>query len=277
MIALLCKAFTGPGDEVLYSEYGFLMYPISALASGATPVKAPETKLTTNVDNILAAVTAKTKLIFIANPNNPTGTYIPKSELFRLRAKLSDDIVLVIDAAYAEYASRPDYTEGNDLVRDNNNVIVTRTFSKSHGLGGVRLGWGYGSRLIIDILNRIRGPFNVSAGAQAAGIASMLDSQFAKKVYDHNLKWSTWTREQLKNIGLETTDSIGNFLLISFNKGSSESSASAEKALKMDGILVRNVENYGLPNYLRITIGTKKEMQAVINSLTTFLNQNDAK
>jgi len=271
LISLLCKAFSGPKDEVLYSQYGFLMYSISALAAGAIPISAPETKLTANVDALLKAVTKNTKLLFLANPNNPTGTYITKTELLRLRAGLRDDIILVIDAAYAEYVNKEDYTEGNELVKKNNNVIVTRTFSKSHGLGGLRLGWAFGPLPIIDVINRIRGPFNVSAGAQAAGIAAMLNDKFSKMVYNHNLKWLSWTQAQLMKLGLEVTDSVGNFLLVTFQKDGIKNAKAAEKSLRENRILVRSLTGYSLPNSLRISIGLENEMSLVVDTLAKFL------
>nr|ADI23472.1 histidinol-phosphate/aromatic aminotransferase and cobyric acid decarboxylase [uncultured nuHF1 cluster bacterium HF0770_35I22] len=271
LIALLCKAFSGPGDEVLYSQYGFLMYPISAMAAGATPKTALEMNYTADVDSLLQAVTKKTKILFLANPNNPTGTYLPVNELYRLHKGLREDIILVIDAAYAEFVTREDYIEGNKLVEGSNNVIVTRTFSKSHGLGGLRLGWAYGSSLIIDILNRVRGPFNVSAASQAAGIASMNDTEFAKVVRNHNLKWAEWTKRNFLSLGLETTDSVGNFVLLTFKGLGAFNAQSAETALKREGILVRSMKAYGLHNSLRISIGLEEEMRTVVHTLSKFM------
>jgi histidinol-phosphate aminotransferase len=275
IIALLCQAYTGAGDEVLYSQYGFLMYAISANAAGATPVVAPETDLTANVDALLAAVTDKTRILFLANPNNPTGTYLPSSEVARLREGLRDDVLLVIDAAYAEYVTREDYTDGNELVDTGDNVIVTRTFSKIHGLGGVRLGWAYGPANVIDVLNRVRGPFNVGAAALAAGAAAIQDRDFTAKIRDHNLKCLAWTREQLLELGLDVTDSVGNFLLVCFGEHQERTAEGADAALKKAGIIVRGMAGYGLPNCLRITIGLEEDMRAVVDCLRQFMGKNE--
>ncbi len=274
IISLLCQAYAGDGDEVLYSQYGFLMYAISANAAGATPVTAPETNLTADVDALLAAVTDKTRILFLANPNNPTGTYLPHTEVARLRAALRDDILLVIDAAYAEYVAREDYSDGNALVDAGDNVIVTRTFSKIHGMGGVRLGWAYGPANVIDALNRVRGPFNVSSAAMAAGAAAIQDRDFTAKVCAHNLKCLAWTREQLIALGLDVTDSVGNFLLVCFGGSPERSAEGASAALKEAGIIVRAMAGYGLPNCLRITVGLEEDMQAVVETLRQYMGKN---
>jgi len=274
IISLLCSAYAGAGDEVLYSQYGFLMYAISAHAAGATPISAPESHLTADVDSLLTAVSDKTRIVFLANPNNPTGTYLPRAEVARLRQGLRDDILLVIDAAYAEYVSREDYHEGNDLVDAGDNVIVTRTFSKIHGLGGIRLGWAYGPTGVIDVLNRIRGPFNVSSAAQAAGAAAIRDSAFVKKVRTHNLTWLAWTRSQLLDLGLEVTDSVGNFLLVCFKSQPGRTARDADAALKAEGIIVRGVAGYGLPDCLRITVGQETHMRQVVDVLRKFMGKN---
>lgn len=274
IISLLCTSYAGEGDEVLYSEYGFLMYAISAMAAGATPVTAPETDLTANVDALLAAVTERTRILFLANPNNPTGTYLPASEVARLRANLRDDILLVIDAAYAEYVAKDDYSAGVDLVDAGDNVIMTRTFSKIYGLGAVRLGWAYGPENVIDVLNRARGPFNVNAAAQSAGEVAIRDQNFTTYVKDQNLKWLTWTQDQLQNLGLEVVDSVGNFLLVHFDGKMGRNAEAADNFLKNNGIIVRRVASYGLPDYLRITIGTEAEMQRVVDALRRFMGKN---
>ncbi len=274
IISLICQAFAGLGDEVLYSEHGFLMYPISAKAAGATPVTAPETDLTTDVDALLAAVTDKTRIVFVANPNNPTGTYIAASEMQRLRDGLRSDVLLVIDAAYAEYVGRDDYADGAALVEANDNVIMTRTFSKIYGLGGMRLGWGYMPAALADVLHRVRGPFNVSAAAQAAGAAAVRDIAFTGKVRAHNDKWLPWTRGRLIGLGLRVTDSVGNFLLVCFDGLPDHDAEGADAFLKADGIIVRRMAGYGLPECLRITVGTEEEMRAVVDSLGRFLGKN---
>ena len=274
IISLLCQAYAGPGDEVLYSRHGFLMYPISAQSVGATPLHAPETDLTADVDALLDAVTERTRMVFLANPNNPTGTYLPAPEVARLHAGLRDDILLVIDAAYAEYVGREDYTAGVELVETSSNVVMTRTFSKIYGLGGMRLGWGYGPPGVVDVLNRIRGPFNAGAAAQAAGVAAVRDLAFTKRVRDHNDTWLPWTRDRLRELGLSVTDSVGNFLLVCFGDHPDHGAKAAEKFLKQNAIIVRMMAGYGLPDCLRITVGTENEMRGVVDALSRFLGKN---
>ncbi len=276
LISLLCHAYAGPGDEVLYSEHGFLMYPISAKAAGATPVSAPETNLTADVDALLERVNGNTRLLFLANPNNPTGTCLSGDELWRLSRGLRDDVVLVIDAAYAEYVTRDDYSPGIDLVDGGGNVVMTRTFSKIYGLGGVRLGWAYCPAGIADVLNRLRGPFNVSAPAMAAGLAALADTDFINTAKDHNETWLAWTREQLQDLGLEMPPSAGNFVLARFPEEPGRNADIAEAAdrfLKDRGIIVRRMAAYGLDDCLRITIGQEDEMRAVVGALKEFLEQ----
>ena len=274
IISLLCQAYAGPGDEVLYSEHGFLMYPISARAAGAEPVTAPESDLTADVDALLAAVTERTRILFLANPNNPTGTYLPAAEMARLRDGLRDDVLLVIDAAYAEYVERDDYEAGVQLVDAGDNVVMTRTFSKIYGLGGMRLGWAYGPTAVIDVLNRVRGPFNVGAAAQAAGTAAIRDVAFTGEVRAHNTRWLPWTRDKLSALGLSVTDSVGNFLLVCFDGLADHDAEAADAFLKRNGIIVRRMAGYGLPECLRITIGREEEMRAVVDALARFLGRN---
>ncbi|MEK9726012.1 MAG: histidinol-phosphate transaminase, partial [Rhodospirillaceae bacterium] len=275
LISLLCQAYAGPGDEVLYSRHGFLMYPISAKAAGATPVTAPETDLTADADALLAAVTERTRIVFLANPNNPTGTYIRTDELARLHAGLADDVLLVIDAAYAEYVERADYDAGAGLVEAHGNVVMTRTFSKIYGMGGMRLGWAYGPPEVIDVLHRVRGPFNVNAAAQAAGAAAVRDLAFTDKVRRHNAQWLPWTRDQLLTMGLSVTDSVGNFVLVCFQGLAEKTAEGADAFLKQNGIIVRRMAGYGLPECLRITIGTEDEMRAVVDTLARYLGRNE--
>ncbi|MGJ3260335.1 MAG: histidinol-phosphate transaminase [Rhodospirillales bacterium] len=275
LISLLCKAYAGPGDEVLYAEHGFLMYPISARTVGATPVTAAEVDRTADVDNLLAAVTDKTRILFLANPNNPTGTYLPADEVKRLRDGLRDDILLVIDAAYAEYVTVDDYTPGIELVDAGDNTVMTRTFSKIHGLGGVRLGWCYAPANVVDVLNRIRGPFNVGAAAMAAGIAAIGDKDFEDMSRAHNIKWREWTAAEFRNLGLDVTPSIGNFLLVCFGADKDRGAEAADSFLKSKGIVVRRMGGYGFPNCLRITIGLEDEMRAVVDTLSQFLGKNE--
>ena len=276
IISLLCQAYAGPGDEVLYSQHGFLMYALSAKAAGATPVFAPETNLTSDVDALLDTVSDNTRLLFLANPNNPTGTYLPGDDLWRLRRELRDDIILVIDAAYAEYATRDDYSSGLDLVDGGGNVVMTRTFSKIYGLGGARLGWGYCPAGIADVLNRVRGPFNVSTPAMAAGLAALGDTGFIDRARAHNDTWLAWTRDEILALGLDVPPSAGNFVLVKFPVKPGQNTAIAEAAddfLKRRGIIVRRMAAYGLDDCLRITIGREDEMCAAVGALKEFLEQ----
>ncbi len=274
IISMLCSAYAGPGDEILYSEHGFLMYPISARAAGATPVAAPETELTADIDSLLAALTDRTRIVFLANPNNPTGTFVSGAELARLHAGLPETVLLVIDAAYAEYVSAEGYSDGLELVEQHDNVVMTRTFSKIHGLGGMRLGWGYCPVAVADVLNRVRGPFNVSAAAQAAGVAAIGDREFTRKVRQHNDRWLAWTRDRLRDLGLSVPDGVGNFLLACFPEDGEHTAADADAFLKRDSIIVRRMDAYGLPRCLRITIGLEDEMRAVVDSLSRFMGHN---
>jgi len=273
IIALLARLYAGPGDEVVYSRHGFLMYPLAAQGVGAIPVTAPETNLTANVDALLAAVTPRTKLVFLANPNNPTGTYLPDSEIRRLHAGLPSDVVLVVDAAYAEYVDRTDYDPGVALASETNNVIMLRTFSKIFALGGLRIGWGYACADIIGALNRIRGAFNISSAGQAAGVAAIFDRDFLIRCQTHNETWRRWTTEALTNHGLEVTPSVANFVLVRFPEAVGQNAETAWEALKQGGILTRKMHSYGLPEHLRITIGTVDEMRAVVGAIAAFLDR----
>lgn len=270
IIAMLCHAYAGAGDEVLYSQYGFLMYPIYAKISGATAVTAPEKNLCTDVDSLLSAVTAKTKIVFIANPNNPTGSYIPKSELHRLRKNLPENILLVIDDAYSEYVSNADYSSGEELVDMGENTVMTRTFSKIYGLSSLRIGWAYCPQSVADVLNRVRGPFNVSTPAIIAATVAVRDVEFTKAAKEHNDKWLPWLSSQLEKIGLKPHPSVGNFILVEFPEGSKNADA-ANDYLMERGIIVRKMASYGLPKCLRITIGLEEDNEAVIKELKGFL------
>jgi len=272
LITLLCRAYAGPGDEVLYTEHGFLMYSIAARTVGATPIKAPETRLTADVDALLAKVSDNTRMVFLANPNNPTGSYIPESEMVRLRAGLPEDVVLVIDAAYAEYMSPTlnDYGPGTRLVEAGENVVMTRTFSKIYALGGLRLGWAYCPAAIADILNRVRNPFNVASAAQFAGIAALSDAPLVERARLHNEKWRAWTTKQLRDLGLEVPQSFGNFVLVRFAAEPDRNAAAADAFLKARGIIARGMAAYGLPESLRITIGLADEMRAVVAAIAEF-------
>ena len=269
IISLLCFAYAGPGDEVLYSEHGFLMYPISAHAAGATPVKAPEKNLTTDVDAVLSCVTDKTRIVFIANPNNPTGTYLSAKEMKRLRDGLPQNVLLVIDAAYAEFVDEDDYNAGMDLVDRGQNTVMTRTFSKLFALGGLRVGWGYCPTEIADTLNRVRGPFNVSSAGQTAAIASLADHDFQDMSRQHTQDWRVKTETALQALGLKTTKSVANFVLVEFKDAAT--AEGCDKYLRDNGILVRRMNGYGLPSCLRISIGTGEQMETCLATIRLFL------
>lgn len=270
IITLLVRAYAGPGDTVLYTQHGFLIYPIASQGVGALPIAVAEQNLTADVDALLAAVDQRTRIVFIANPNNPTGSYLPAAEMKRLADGLPDNVLLVIDAAYAEFVGRDDYTDGRELV-DRGNVVVTRTFSKIYGLGGVRLGWGYCPPAIADILNRLRNPFNVSSLAQVAGLAALSDRAFIDRARTHNARWRDWLSAELRRLGLVVPDSVANFILARFPDTPGKDAPSADAFLKSRGIIVRRVAAYGLPDCLRISIGLEDEMQAVVAALGEFL------
>jgi histidinol-phosphate aminotransferase len=270
LLNLLAAAYLGPGDEAIYSAHGFLVYKIAIMARGATAVAAPETELTADVDAILACLSPRTRLVFIANPNNPTGTYLPFDEVKRLREALPDDVLLVLDAAYAEYVRRNDYEAGIELVSSSENVVMTRTFSKVHGLGGLRIGWVYAPTHIIEALNRMRGPFNVSAAAIEAGAAAIADRAHVERSIAHNERWLAWVSEELGKLGLRVTPSVCNFVLVHFPEGK-HSAAAADEWLTARGYITRRVGGYGFPNALRMTIGTEEANRGAIAALAEFL------
>ena len=269
ILNLLVRAYCGPGDELLYSQYGFLMYAINALGVGATPVAAPAREYGSDIDALLAAVTDKTRIVCLANPNNPTGTYVTKEDVRRLHAGLPKNVLLIIDAAYAEYVSKNDYDSGLELVDQAENVVMTRTFSKIYGLGGLRLGWMYGPAGIVDVMSRLRQPFNVNSAAQIAGIAALDDIAHTDASRTNNDIWLPWLSTELTKLGLEPVPSVGNFLLIGF--GSKERAVAANDWLMNDGLIPRLVAGYGLPAHLRITVGTEAEVKAVQASLARFV------
>jgi len=271
LIGLITHAYVGGGDETLFPEHGFLMYKITTLANGGVPVTAPEKNLRTDVDALLARVTPKTKLVYLANPNNPTGTYIPFDEVRRLHAGLPKSTILVLDAAYCEYVRRNDYEAGIELVSSSDNVVMMRTFSKIHGLAALRLGWAYCPPGIADVLNRIRGPFNVSAPAIAAGIAAIEDRAHQEAAIKHNETWLPWVVTELEKLDLKVTPSVGNFILIHFPTTGAKTAAAADAFLKSQAIIVRAVGAYKLPQCLRMTIGTEAENRTVVSALAKFM------
>lgn len=273
VLHLIAKAYAGPGDEILYSQYGFIAYPIAAQAVGATPVTALEKDFTTDIDALLAAVTGATKIVFLANPNNPTGTYLPYDEIQSLRRELPRNILLVLDAAYAEYADRPDYNPGTALVDNgDDNVVVTRTFSKIYGMAGMRLGWTYCPAGVIEVLNRIRGTFNVPTLTQIAGIAALSDPDHIAAAKAHNLEELAFVTSELEASGIKVTPSICNFLIAHF-PGGPEQARAADACLRAKGIIIRPVAGYGLPQCLRISIGGTQENRLLVEHLQEFMRR----
>lgn len=271
LIGLLMHAYGQPGDEMLYSTHGFLMYKIYAHAAGITPVAAPERNLTADVDALLAAVTPRTKLLFIANPNNPTGSLLSAQDMQRLRENLPPHVLLVIDAAYAEYVTAPGYTDGRELVAAGDNTVTLHTFSKIYALPGLRIGWGYMPASVADALNRVRGPFNLSSPAIAAGAAAMRDQAHVRASVEFNTRWRGWLAAELMALGLMVYPSEGNFLLAEFASTGPHTAEAANRYLLSEGIIVREVASYGLPHCLRITIGREDENKALIAALREFL------
>ena len=267
----LARGYAGPGDEILLGEHGFNVYPIVAHCVGAKPVKVPERNLTFDVEATLSLVTDKTRIVFIANPNNPTGSYITSDELSKLRAGLRDDILLVIDCAYAEFVSRQDYNMGFDLVDRANNTVVTRTFSKIYALAALRIGWCYCPPSIVDVLNRLRGPFNLSTPAQLAGKAAIEDVNHLRAAQEHNSVWLTWLSDNLADCGLKVYPSVANFLLIQFADNTGQSAQEAMAFFAGKGILPRETSGYGLPDCLRVTIGRQNEMEDFVRVVKEFL------
>lgn len=266
LIALLCKAYAGEGDEVLYSAHGFLMYRLSALAAGATPVTAPETALTTDVDAMIAAMNDRTRLVFVADPNNPTGTMIGKAGLARLADALPPAALLVVDAAYAEYVRDAGEDCGISLVRERDNVVMTRTFSKIYGLAALRLGWAYGPAHVVDVLNRVRGPFNVTAPAQAAGVAAVRDQDYVAHCAVTNEVWRDWLAKEIGEAGFPAAPSRGNFLLVE----TGARTGAVDDFLKTRGLIVRQVAGYGLAGHLRISIGDETACRAVAEAFRSL-------
>ncbi|MFQ5534300.1 MAG: pyridoxal phosphate-dependent aminotransferase [Sphingomonadales bacterium] len=268
----LIRAYAGPGDEVLFNQHGFIVYFISAVSAGAAPVKAVETDFTADVDALLDAVTDRTRVVCLANPNNPTGTYLPAAEVRRLRAGLPAHILLILDAAYAEYVDRDDYDAGASLVEQaDGNVVMTRTFSKIYGLAALRIGWAYCPAEVAAVVHRVRGAFNVSGPAQAAAVAALGDAAFTARAKAHNDRWLPWLAREISALGLQTSPSIGNFLLIHFPNGAGQAQA-ADRHLRARGVILRPVAAYGLGQCLRATVGLEQDNRAIIAGLKSFLS-----
>src|SRR6201994_1568904 len=271
ILNLLAHTYLSRGDEAISTAHGFLVYPIATMANGATNVVAPETDFTADVDAILKRVTPKTKLVWLANPNNPTGTYIPFDEVKRLRAGLPGHVLLVLDAAYADYVSRNDYEMGIELVATSENTVMTHTFSKIHGLAALRVGWMFAPAHIVDACNRIRGPFNVSTPAMYAADAAIQDTAHQQMSKAHTEKWRNWLTEEITKLGLKVTPSVANFVLIHFPNDKGKTSAEADVFLTRRGLVLRALNNYGLPHALRMTIGTEEANRLVLDGLRDFM------
>ena len=270
LLHLLAQAYLGEDDEAITIEHGFLVYPIVTKAAGATPVVVKEAGLRADVDAILGAVTERTKIVFLANPNNPTGTYLPADEVRRLHAGLRPDILFVIDAAYSEYVARNDYEAGIELVATSENVVMTRTFSKIYGLAALRLGWMYAPPGIVDVVNRIRGPFNVSIPAIEAGVAAIEDTAHVDAARAHNDKWLAWLSAEIGKLGLEVMPSVANFFLIRFPNEQGRTAKDADAFLMKRGLILRQMTGYGLPDCLRLTVGSEEANRLVVAALTEF-------
>ncbi len=270
ILSLLTRAYAGPGDEVVLSEHTFGMCRVHAVAQGARVVTVPEPGFKITASGLLAAVTSATRIVVIATPNNPPGTYLPAPELKRLHAGLPEDVLLIVDSAYAEFVTADDYDPGTGLVDSASNVVMTRTFSKLYGLAALRIGWAYASHSVIDVLQRIRTPFNTNGPALAAATAAMLDREHAAEVRDHNSRWlETMTRE-LTRFGLDVIPSVTNFLFVRFPSGR-HSAEAAFDFLRLRGIIPRPVGAGGPQTHLRITIGLPEENRAVLDALGDFM------
>ena len=266
VLQFVAQAFAGPGDEIIYTEHGFSMYPILAHACAATPVKVAARERVVDVDAILKACTSKTRLVFIANPANPTGTMIGTSELERLASGLPKGCLLVHDAAYAEFVEG--FDGGAALVEARDNVVMTRTFSKIYGLGGLRIGWGYAPKEIVEVLNRMRQPFNLSTAQLMTAEAAMRDQSWVEKCRQDNARMRAWLAEALAEMGVPSDTSCANFILARF--ADQAEAEACDEYLKTDGIIVRKVAGYGLPNCLRITVGDEAGCRRVVASIRNF-------
>ena len=273
LLHLLAQIYLSDGDEGIYTEHGFLVYPIAIRAAGGTPVVARETDFTANVDAILALQTDRTKIVFLANPNNPTGTYLPLSEVRRLRNGLREDILLVLDGAYAEYVRKDDYEAGFELVATRHNVVITHTFSKIYGLAALRLGWCYGPAEVVDMLNRVRGPFNVNAAALQAGVAAFRDQEHVERAVTHNLSELERVSRTLAAMGLSSPPSVGNFVMIHFPQTPGFTAHEADDRLQQEGVILRRLDSYGFTNSLRMTIGSQEANDMALGVLKRFMGR----
>ena len=272
IIQIICQLFLKSGDEVIVPQYSFLMYRIYSKNVGARVIFANEKNYKISVPEIIKKVSKKTKIVFLANPNNPTGTYLKKSELLNLRKKLRSNILLVVDDAYFEYMKNKDYTSGLKLFKNTNNVIVLRTFSKIYGLASLRIGWGYGPKKIVDAMYKIKPPFNVNTVAQLAAIAALNDKSFVKKSSNHNFFWAKKLKKKLNNFDVFTNEITGNFLLLNFNKCRYKANY-VKKKLEKNGIILRGMQSYKIKNALRLTIGSSKANSKLIKTLNKIFKK----
>tara|TARA_B100000686_G_C16704805_1_gene925623 strand:- start:437 stop:1516 length:1080 start_codon:yes stop_codon:yes gene_type:complete len=266
---LTCNLFLEPGDEVIVTEYGFIMHRIYASLHKAKVIIAKEKNFRASVNEILEKVSNKTKIVFIANPNNPTGTYLSKNEMLDLRKKLKSNILLVVDDAYFEFLNSDDYSSGLDLFKDSSNVLITRTFSKIYGLAGLRLGWGYSSKEIIDAMYQIKPPFNVNRAALSAGVEAVKDNEWTKRAIEHNTLWAKKIFSVLKESNIKTNVPTGNFFLMSFDETKINSDEIFEK-LASNKLILRKMTQYKILNALRLTIGNKDENELFIKTVESI-------
>ncbi len=266
VIQMICQLFLKSGDEVIVPQYSFLMYRIYASIVGAKVIFSKEKEFKVSVENIIKKVSKKTKIVFIANPNNPTGTYLEKKELINLRKKLNNNILLVVDDAYDEYMKDKNYSSGLNIFKNKKNVFILRTFSKIYGLASLRVGWGYGDRKIINALNMIKPPFNVNKIAQLCAIESLKDNKFITKSVKHNLFWSKKIKNNLEKFNIFCNKVSANFLLLNFDK-SKLNANNVEKKLLKEGFILRDTETYGIKNCLRLTIGNNSENKLFLKNI----------
>ena len=271
ILTLLANAYVNPGEEVLFSAHAFSLYKIATLANSGVPIEVPTPDLTLHIDDMIARVTEKTRLVYVANPNNPTASYVPVSEMRRLHRALPQSAILVIDAAYAEYVQKNDYEAGIELVSTTSNVVMTRTFSKVYGLAGIRVGWAYCPKAIADVLHRIRAPFNVNIAAQRAAVAALADTGHTERAIKHNDTWRAWLIEHIRALGLRVDDSAANFILIHFPDAQGRRATDADRFLMARGIIMRACTSYELPNCLRLTVGSEEANRVAFAALQEFL------
>src|SRR5215831_14743163 len=270
ILHLLANSYVRPKDEVVFSAHAFSLYKIATFANSATPIEVPEPSLKLEADAVLARITGRTRLVYIANPNNPTGSYMTAAEMRRLHEGLPASVLLVIDAAYSEYVKRNDYEPGTELVKSADNVVMTRTFSKVFGLAGIRIGWAYCPSHIAEVLNRVRAPFNVNIAAQRAAVAALEDREHVERALAHNEFWRARLTEEIRALGLRVDDSVANFVLVHFPNEPGKSAADADRFLMEKGVILRGCASYALPDCMRLTVGSEEANSAAIATLREF-------